>query len=98
MLNVEEPVVPRLDLARFGAPALRSRIRRIDTEIHDLGNVQTPLADERKARAVPVGVRDEVDRHLDVEGSGKLQRLEILAEGDALAVLLQAFFVDRLNA
>src|SRR4029450_9651233 len=50
-----------------------------------------------EAVAVPVGIRDQVDRDPHPERPRALERLEVLAEGDALAILAQALLVDRLE-
>src|SRR5437868_4083308 len=47
---------------------------------------------------VPIGIGDQVDCNMHVERAGEFERLEIAAERHALAVLLQAILVDRLEA
>src|SRR5206468_6357623 len=85
------------DAPRLGAPGLRARIRRVDRDVHDLRDLQTPLADDREALAVPLGVGDQVDGDLDAERARELERLEGVAERDALSVLAQALLVDGLE-
>src|SRR5690242_1934381 len=60
----------------------------------DLGHGQRPLADNREAPLVPVGIRDDVDGHREAELARDLQRLEVLARRDALAVQLERVLVQ----
>src|SRR5215467_4806997 len=97
VLDVVEPIVARVDAPRLGAPGLRARIRRVDRDIHDLRDLQAPLADHGEPLAVPFGVGDQVDGHGDPERARELEGLERVAERDPFAVLAQALFVDGLQ-
>src|SRR5215467_5804382 len=97
VLDVVEPIVASVDAPRLGAPGLRARIRRVDRDIHDLRDLQAPLADHRETLAVPFRIGDQVDRDLDAERARELEGLEGVAERDPLAVLAQALLVDGLE-
>ena len=94
MLNIEEPIVAGLKRSGFGMPCLGAGIGRIDADIDDLGNLETPSAHRLKACPITVGVRDDVDRDGDSQGSGKLQGLEVRPHAQAFPVSDQAFVVD----
>ena len=64
MLDVEQPVVAGGKPTRFGMPGFRAGVRRVDTDINDLGNFQTPVADDLEAFAVPGGIGNDV--HCDI--------------------------------
>ena len=79
VLDVEQAVVAGREPALLGEPALRAGIRRVDADVHDLRHFEAPFADGGEALLVPVGIGDEVDRHLDAERAGEFERLEIAA-------------------
>ena len=56
--------------------------------MHNLRDAHGPLADGGEARLVPVAVGDDVERDRNAQLAGHLQRLEIIAGNDALAVEL----------
>src|SRR6185369_9883374 len=86
MLNIEEAVIPRLDLGRCRVPALGSWVRSIDADGHDLRDVQAPLPNCLESLSIPVGIGDQIDGHADAKGSGTFQRFEVFPQRDALAM------------
>src|SRR5206468_6179074 len=82
------------DTARLCVPCLRARVGRVDRDVHDLGDLQAPLADHFESLAVPVGIGDQVDRDHDAERARELEGFERAAEGDPLAILAQPLLVD----
>lgn len=98
MLDVVEAVVAGPDASSLGVPGLGAGIGGVDADVDDLGDLQTKLAHHLEAFPVPVRIGDNIDRDLDAERSRALQGLEVLAKADTLAVKLEAFFVDGLDA
>src|SRR4029077_9451269 len=98
VLDVEQPVVASLQTALLGQPALGAGIGRVDADVDDFRLLEAPFADDAKTLMVPIGVGDQIDRDMHAERAGEFEGLEIAAERHALAVLLEAVFVDRLEA
>src|SRR5262249_2209237 len=73
-----------------GEPGLGARIGRVDAQVHHLRHVQAPVTHDTKPLLVPVRLRDDVDRHSDLERASELQRLEIASKRNAFAKLSQA--------
>src|SRR4029077_19791296 len=84
--------------APLGRPAFGAGIGRVDADVDDLGQIQTPFADDAEALVVPVRIGNQVDRNHDPERAGEFERLEIAAKRDPFAVLAQPLLVDRLEA
>ena len=53
VLEVKQGVISRSETARFSVPRFGARIRRVDADVDDLGNFQTPIAYDFEAFAVP---------------------------------------------
>src|ERR1700730_1469465 len=98
MLNVVEPVVTAGDPAALGHPTFPPRIWRVDADVYDFLQLDTPFADNAETLVVPVRIGNQVDCDHDPERAGEFERLEIAAERNPLAVLAQSFFIDRLEA
>src|SRR5271170_4433647 len=98
MCDVVKPIVAAGQHTLLGEPTFGPRIGRVDTEIDDLGDFETPFAHDAKALVVPVGIGDQIDRDDQTERPSEFQRLETAAERHALAVSLQTLLVDRLEA
>src|SRR5271154_392178 len=98
MCDVVKPIVAAGQHTLLGKPTFGPRIGRVDAEIDDLGDFETPFAHDAKALVVPVGIGDQIDRDDQTERPGEFQRLETAAERHALAVSLQTLLVDRLEA
>src|SRR5439155_917700 len=96
------PTAPSADGRRAGGPVAagwaRGRADSAHTSLDDLGHAQRPLAHDGEAPLVPVGVGDDVDGHGEVQLARDLERLEVLARRHALAMGLQPFLVERLQA
>src|SRR5207245_11080059 len=75
-------------------PGFRTGIRRIKSDINDLGNFQAPVAHDLEAFAVPRGIGNDVDCNIYVERAGILECFKIFGECDALSVTLQSLLVD----
>ena len=98
VLDVEEPVVPRRQLARLGEPRLGARIGRAHRQVDDLGDAQRPLPDHREAALVPVRVGDDVEGNGEAELARDLERLEVLVGSHPLPQQLEPLLVERLHA
>src|SRR6516225_2828771 len=98
VLDVVEPIISAGDLASRGCPAFGPGIWRVDADVDDFGQLDTPFTNDPEALMVPVRVRDQVDGDHDPERAGEFERLEIAAERDPFAMLAQSFFIDRLEA
>ena len=97
MLHIEEPVVKRGKLTGFSMPGFRAWVRSVDGEMHDFRHTDGPFLDEEKLRFIPVRIGNKVDGNDQAELTRHLQGLQILIEGDALAVQVQCLFVQRLD-
>src|SRR5437868_1796636 len=73
MLNIEEAIIPRLNLGRCRVPALGSGVRSIDADGHDLRDVQAPLPNCLESLSIPVWIGDQIDGNADAKGSGTFQ-------------------------
>src|SRR6516162_7685166 len=60
VLDIKEPIIARGETARFSVPRLCARIRRVDADVDDFGNLQTPIAHDFKAFAVPRRIGNNV--------------------------------------
>src|SRR5262249_49291569 len=98
VLDVEQAVIATGEAAPLRVPGLGAGIRRVDADVHHLGDLGAPLAHDAEALPVPAGVGDDVDGDVDADGARELERLEVLREADALAELPEAILVDRLDA
>ena len=98
VLNVVKPIVAAGQNPLLGQPAFGPRIRRVDADIDDFGDVEPPFAHHAKALVVPIGVGDQVDRDDQSERAGEFERLEVAAGRGSLAVALEAVLVDRFEA
>ena len=98
VLDVEQAVVVRGELAGLGQPRLGAGVRRCHREVHDLRHGQRPVAHSGEAGLVPVGVGDDVDGHGEAQLARDFQRLHVGVGGDALAVALERLGVERLHA
>src|SRR5712691_402470 len=98
MLDIEEPVVKRGEFTGLCMPGFRTWVRGVDGEMHDFRNIGSPFLDEAKLRCIPVRIGNKVDGDDQAELTCDLQGLQILVEGDALAVQLQCLFVQCLDA
>src|SRR5208282_3136849 len=98
MLNVVESIVAAYHARALANPALGPGIGRVDADVHDFRQLETPFADNAEALAVPFGIGNQIDQNVDPERAGELQRLEIAAEGDPLAEFLQPLLIDRFDA
>src|SRR5712692_953571 len=98
MLDIEEPVVKRGELTGLCMPGFRTWVRGVDGEMHDFRNTGSPFLDEAKLRFIPVRIGNKVDGDDQAELTRHLQGLQILIEGDTLAVQVQCLFVQRLDA
>src|SRR5215510_3496264 len=58
VLNIEEAIIPCLNLARLCVPALSSGVRSVDTDRHNLRDFCAPLPDGLESLPVPVGIGD----------------------------------------
>jgi len=78
MLDVKQPVVTRGNPARFGTPTLGARIRRVHADVNDLRDLLAPLTDYAETVPIPGRVGNQVDGHGHSQGTGKLERFEVL--------------------
>src|SRR5262245_57833674 len=78
-------------------PGFRAWVRRVDGEMHDFRRTGGTFLDEAKLRFIPVRTSNKVDGDDQAELTRHLQGLQILIEGDALAVQVQGLFVQRLD-
>ena len=97
VLHVKETVIARREVARFGDPSFRARIRGVDGDMHDFGDRQRPFADGFKVALVPIRVGDDIHGGMDIQRAGAFERFDIFFHRDALAVALQTFVVDRFD-
>src|SRR5438309_4985319 len=97
VLNIEEAVIPRLELARFREPALGSWVGSIDTDVHNLRDFYAPLLDRLESFLIPVRIDNYINRDGDANGAGKLQRFKDSPQRDALSMHPESFLIDRLN-
>src|SRR4029450_6412603 len=67
VLDIKQAVISRGETARFSVPCFGTGVRRVDADVHDLGNFQTPIAHDFKAFTVPRWIGDDVYRHRDVQ-------------------------------
>ncbi len=98
VLDVEKAIVERSELALLGMPDFGAGIGGRDREMHDLGDGERPIAHDVEATLIPIGVDDEVHRDADADRARDLECFGIGSQRDALAVCLEAVFVDRLEA
>ena len=98
VLDIEQPVIAALQPTLLGQPALRPGVGRVDADVDDFRLLQTPIAHDAEALAVPIRIGDQIDRDMHAERAGKFQSLEIAAERHALAVFFEPVLVDRLQA
>ena len=98
MLNVKESIIAALNGAGFRQPRFGAWIRRINADIHDFRNFQTPLTNNLEPLFVPVRIGDQVDGDGNAKRTGKLQGLKILSQRNAFAMLEQSLFVDGLDS
>src|SRR5712692_10247934 len=98
MLDIEEPVVEGGELTRLCMPGLRTWVRRVDGEMHDFRHAGGPFLDEAKMRLIPVRIGNNVDGDVQAKLTRHLQGLQILIEGDTLAVQSQRLLVQRFEA
>src|SRR6516162_6669978 len=98
MLNVVKPIVAACYAPALADPALGAGLGRVDADVHDFRQLDTPFADDAKALVIPFGIGDQIDQNVDPKRAGEFQCLEIAAESDPLAESLQRFFIDRFDA
>src|ERR1043166_2633364 len=67
-------------VTRFGVPCFCPWIRRVNADVNDLGNFQTPIAHYLESFAVPRGIGNDIDSDRYVERASELQCLEIFGK------------------
>src|ERR1051326_6307719 len=95
VLKIEQPGIAALQAALLGQPAFGPRIGGVDADIDDFRLLQTPIAHDAEALAVPVRIGDQVDCDMDAERAREFQGLEIAAERHALAIFFEPVLIDR---
>jgi hypothetical protein len=98
MLDIVQTIIAACNAPCLGMPALRPWVGRIDADVDDFRDLQTPLAHDLEPSAVPGGIRDQVNSDRDPQRPGEVERFKILAQRDALSVEGEALFVDGLDA
>src|SRR5581483_1773465 len=76
-------------------PCFRPGIRRVNTDVNDLANLQAPITYAFESFAVPFGIGNDIDGNRYIERAGELQCLEIFRERYPLSITLESLFVDR---
>ncbi len=97
VLHVKETVIAGREVARFGDPSFRARIRGVDGDMNDFGDRQRPFADGFKVALVPIRVGDDIHGGMNIQRASAFERFDIFFHRDALAVALETFVVDRFD-
>ena len=79
-------------------PGFRPWVRGVDSEMHDFRHTGSPFLDKAKLPFIPVRIGNKVDGDDQAELPRHFQGLQVLIEGDTLAVQVQGLFVQRLDA
>src|SRR5207237_439968 len=98
VLHVEEAVVERGEAPRLGVPDVRARVRGRYRQVHDLWHRHRAIAHDGELPLVPARVGDDVDRDGETDLPRHFESAKVLVGRDALAVELEAFLVQRLEA
>src|ERR1043166_4673909 len=76
-------------------PCFCPGVRRVNADVNDLWNFQTPITYDSESFAVPCRIGNDIDGDRNIERASELQCLEIFGEGYTLSITLESLFVDR---